>query len=88
MPLLRCKPHLSSPVPIRLFRGRTGSGTAHVYLSWGEAREWKECSNEDNHDTRNQPRYDGRGWRRLAGTIDGGADLPIWFTGGLNESDY
>ena len=26
--------------------------------------------------------------RRLAGTIDGGADLPIWFTGGLNESDY
>jgi hypothetical protein len=26
--------------------------------------------------------------RRLAGTIDDGADLPIWFTGGLNESDY
>jgi hypothetical protein len=26
--------------------------------------------------------------RRLAGTIDDGADLRTWFTGGLNESDY
>jgi hypothetical protein len=27
-------------------------------------------------------------FRDRPGTIDDGADLPIWFTGGLNESDY